>query len=126
MKGTGGAVRTLGDGFLSSYWPSFPQGHSHRALRVRHGCSVRPEQPPADAPIIAAELGAASGEIRSCLIVVGDFAGGIGSIDRYWKSLEYVQVVLLALWQKFLRDNHVRNPEASSSWHRNADQAATV
>jgi hypothetical protein len=31
-----------------------------------------------DAPLVAAKLGAASGEIRSGLIVVGDFAAGIG------------------------------------------------
>src|SRR4029077_19359981 len=53
-EGNACTIRTLGNGFLSPYWPALLQGQSHGALGVRHGRPVRPEQSPGDAPLIAA------------------------------------------------------------------------
>ena len=64
-------------------------GHSACGMGVPSGQNSRPVTHQSSLP----SYGAASGEIRSSLIVVGDLAGGIGRVDRHRKSLEYVQVV---------------------------------
>jgi hypothetical protein len=75
---------------------------------VRHGRSVRHNRRQVTAPLVAAELRAASSEIRSGLILVDDLARRHRSC-RSLKRVEYIQVVLLALVQHFPSDSHVHN-----------------
>jgi len=76
------AVGLLDEQLRPSDRPVFPQGYRHGALVMRHRRPVGPEQAPADAPSIGAQIRAATGQIDRCLIVEGDPTLGVGHVDR--------------------------------------------
>ncbi len=85
------AVGFFGDGLDPADGPALPKRLRHRALVMRHGPSVGPEQTPRPAPSIASELGAMAPQIGGGLVEEGDAAFGVGRIDGDRQGLEQLR-----------------------------------
>jgi hypothetical protein len=96
-----GAVRPFRDGLDPAHRPPFLERHRHRALVVRQGSAVRPEQPPRPAPLAAADLRTAAPQVGGGLVVVGDASLGVGHVDRYRQCVEQLGA-----------DHHATRPKA--------------
>ena len=75
------AVRPFGDGLHAAHGVTLLEGHGHRALVMREQSTVRPKQTPRSAPLIGSDLGTVSPQIFSGLIVIGDAALRVSSVN---------------------------------------------
>ena len=87
-------IGSLCDGFVPSDGPVLAQRDRHRALVVAHRSTVRPEEPPRPAPLLA-ELGPAAPERGRGFVEEGDPPRGIGRVDGDAERLEEVAIRLL-------------------------------